>query len=550
MKIRQKMGIMLVTIFMICVFLFAATWWITDSQRNDGLVINLAGRQRMLSQKMTKEILFYKMTQATGEGDVQALKKATFNTMNVFGMTLDALKDSGKAPLTLNLQDTDFRNCPIAKEPAFSQLGKVKSIWKEFLMHMQVVLDDKDDGTHFDWVLKNNIRLLGEMNKAVVMMQQQSESKIKSLMLIQTTGILFLGVIILISGIVTFKIMGSVTNLGKILKDIAQGEGDLTKRIKVTRNDEIGMTAQWFNRFADKIHEMVADINIDAKSLAAASESLSKFSSQMAVSAEQMETRSARVAAAMEEVTGNMEHMAATSEEMAMTNNTVSAATEQMSVSIKDIAQNAENAAHIADTAQKQTEAGSKQIVLLEKTAKEIDQVIEAIQDIAEQTNLLALNATIEAARAGEAGKGFAVVAGEVKELALQSSKATKDIKAKITAMQEAAGGTISSVSKIKDVVQEISSISQLIASSVEEQSAVTKEISKNISEAATATSSVSNGIAGILQYSKDIKEDIQGVDSGTKEASENAAETHRSSEELLKMSTRLHDSAARFKID
>jgi methyl-accepting chemotaxis protein len=128
----------------------------------------------------------------------------------------------------------------------------------------------------------------------------------------------------------------------------------------------------------------------------------------------------------------------------------------------------------------------------------EIGQVIKVITSIAEQTNLLALNATIEAARAGESGKGFAVDANEVKELAKETAKATKEIGSKVSGIQTDTSEAVTAITRINDVINQISDLQAAIAGAVEEQSVTTNEISRNVVEAARGSSEIAANITGL----------------------------------------------------
>jgi methyl-accepting chemotaxis protein len=131
----------------------------------------------------------------------------------------------------------------------------------------------------------------------------------------------------------------------------------------------------------------------------------------------------------------------------------------------------------------------------LGEASAEIGEVVKVINSVAQQTKLLALNATIEAARAGDAGKGFAVVANEVKELANETAKATKQISAQIQAIRAGTEGAVDVIAEVGRIIAQMHDISTTIASAVEEQTATTKEIARNVSEAALGESHVTENI-------------------------------------------------------
>ncbi|WP_422368861.1 methyl-accepting chemotaxis protein [Pelagibius sp.] len=173
----------------------------------------------------------------------------------------------------------------------------------------------------------------------------------------------------------------------------------------------------------------------------------------------------------------------------------LSAATEEMVASIKEISRQSNDSMAVADKARAEADRSSTQVLELKKAAEEIGAVIELITDIAEQTNLLALNATIEAARAGEAGKGFAVVANEVKSLANQTGKATDQISAQISEIQNAAGSSAESIQSIGEIINQLAEFSTVISSAITEQEATTQQISQNITQVAGSASEVSGSV-------------------------------------------------------
>jgi methyl-accepting chemotaxis protein len=314
------------------------------------------------------------------------------------------------------------------------------------------------------------------------------------------------------------KPLGQITAM---LKDISQGEGDLTKTIPATGKDEVSEVAQYFNQFVAKLRGMIGSIAENAQHVASASEELSANSHQITANSEETSAQSRVVAEAGQHVNTNLQTLATGSEEMSAT--------------INEISKNAMEAANVAAEAVRTADATNITVGKLGESSAEIGKVIEVITSIAQQTNLLALNATIEAARAGEAGKGFAVVANEVKELAKQTAKATEEIGQKISVMQNNTTGAVDAIGRIREVIDKINQISGVIATAVEEQSATTTEMSRNVGEAAKGAAEISTNIAGVAEAAQN--------------TSQSVAESQKATEHLAEMSAQMHGLVGQFKI-
>jgi methyl-accepting chemotaxis protein len=306
------------------------------------------------------------------------------------------------------------------------------------------------------------------------------------------------------------------------LRDIAEGEGDLTQRLELTSDDELGETSQSFNLFMDKLQEVMRQIASNTYQLAEASAKLSATSRQIMANSGETSTQATVVSQAALQVSQNLQTVAIGAGEMGST--------------IQSIANNAHEAATVASEAVQTAQAANANVAKLSASSAEIGEVIKVITSIAQQTNLLALNATIEAARAGEAGKGFAVVANEVKELAKQTAKATEDISRKITAIQTDTHGAIEAIATISGVINHINDISGTIATAVEEQSATTNEMTRNLGDAARG--------------SKDITGSISGIAQAAESTSLGASDTEKAVQELVQMSAQLSGLVEQFKID
>ena len=360
----------------------------------------------------------------------------------------------------------------------------------------------------------------------------------------------FAGILALIVGfLITRSITKPINHVVDRLKDIAEGEGDLTMRLDTDTQGEIGALATWFNRFVEKLQNTIQKIAAGTETLSSSSTELSAISQQMSTGAEQASEKSTAVASAAEEMSANMSSVAAAAEQASSNANMIATSTEEMTSTINEIAKNSETARAISSEAVSKAKHSVSRVGDLGNAAQEISKVTKTITEISEQTNLLALNATIEAARAGEAGKGFAVVANEIKELARQTAESTDEIRKQIEGIQQSISVAISDIEQVPDVIDRVNEIVSTIATSVEEQSATTQEIANNVAQASKGIQEVTENVNQSSSVSVEIAKDLTEVNQAAGDMANSSSQVNLSAQDLSTLAEQLTDLAGQFKV-
>ena len=364
---------------------------------------------------------------------------------------------------------------------------------------------------------------------------------------VSVTELLFTLLIIILGFVLSRSIVRPLGNGVEFARAVA--DGDLTRRMDIARNDEIGELAEALNHASGNLRAMFKQVHEGVQTLSSSSTELSAISRQMSRGAESTSARANGVAAASERTNTNMGGVSAAMEQTSTNLATVAAASEEMTATIFEIAKNAEKARNITSGAVESARQVSETMGTLSVAAREIGKVTEAISAISSQTNLLALNATIEAARAGTAGKGFAVVANEIKELARQTASATEDIKSRIEGIQGSAGAAVGDIGSVADVIRQVNEIVTGIAAAIEEQTVATRDIASSVAQASQGVEDANRNIAEASQAVGSMAQDVTEVNQASGEIAGSSAQVLVSAEDLAKLSGQLRVLVERFKI-
>jgi methyl-accepting chemotaxis protein len=320
-------------------------------------------------------------------------------------------------------------------------------------------------------------------------------------------------IVLMVVGLsIAYAISNSVSDVASSLKDIATGDGDLTKRIHSTNNDEVGTLTKWFNQFVEKLQQAIAEVlstlsplSRVSTELSALSQTTSSKTTQQQRSTDQVSTDIENLFHQVHEVANNAQIAASSAREA---DNNAKQGREVLEETITSINNLASEISRAADA-----------ISQLESETRSVGGILDVIQSIAEQTNLLALNAAIEAARAGEHGRGFAVVADEVRTLASRTQESTKEIQQVINNLQVSAQSVVHAMHAGQDRVNNSVSLASrtsetlsLITEKVGTISTMNTNIAQATDEQKRGVESIKRTVAGIQNMAQATAHEVEQV--------------------------------------
>ena len=352
-----------------------------------------------------------------------------------------------------------------------------------------------------DWILG------ASMSKQIVLQPLN-----KLLLTLGGALIVVIGLAVLLAGFVTGRLMGGLRVIRDSMQDIAKGGGDLTVRLKIDSDDEIGQTAQAFNRFLEQLGSMFLRLREEANHLADGVQRLNIALDTIANESMQLSEAAGANAAAIEEITVAITHIAGNAYDV---DGMMRQTGELSHHSVSDIGAVAKD----AEASGGQVEEMAGLLQNLDSRSQEISGIVNVIKGIADQTNLLALNAAIEAARAGEQGRGFAVVADEVRKLAEGTAKATVEIAGVIDAVREQTTHAGATMAMTVETVRRGVALSRTAAERIGDIERKIDEAVKRVADIALSTNEQKGATTAMAQTTENINQRVVSEDHAIQEA-------------------------------
>lgn len=415
-----------------------------------------------------------------------------------------------------------------------------------------------------DTIIDSQLVFEKVLNEEITAEQSQAQSHRNSAMGV-SFGVTGLSVLLaaFIALLLSQRILKPIRDVNGQLMEIADGDADLTRKLTVRSQDEIGELARHFNRMTDNLGSIIGQVSQSADSLALSSSKLTSDSGMTAATTERIADIMGTVASGTDKQMNDLQTNMTTVVEMF-------AAIQQIAVSVQDISDASLRSTDYAISGDESLQAASRQMASISrsiqclseqilgfvKRSQEIGSIVDVIKGIASQTNMLALNATIEAARAGEQGRGFAVVADQVRKLAEQSGESASLIAGMAASIQTEAAGAVTMMKSSMSEVEEGTAIIENagrsfgeIRISIDSLAGQVQEVSGAVEEITAATDEIVVSIRNVTQISETTAANTQHVSAASQEQMASVEQIASSASKLSTMAQGLQGLVARFNV-
>lgn len=378
--------------------------------------------------------------------------------------------------------------------------------------------------------------IVDEEEKLIIVRANQQESSSTFGISVTIIGTLLAIILGSAAGYVVIRgIMEPINAMNDILKEIAEGNGDLTKRVRVISQDEVGEMGEYFNRFISKLQNIIQQVIESSTKVSEAAEQMLKVTARTSDGVNKQSNETLQLASAMTQMVNTVDEIAKHSQ---LANdearNADSKAQSGNQVVAKTVATINELSADV--------EASSHILEKLKGDSENISTVLDVIKNIADQTNLLALNAAIEAARAGEQGRGFAVVADEVRTLAKRTQDSTAEIENLISALQQGADSAVNAMEQ--NSVKTTSTVEQ-----IDEAGKILQAITHGVSNIVNMNSQIAVATEEQSGVAKEINRNVESIQNVSEQTASDASLSSKSSEQLVLLGNQLRQLVDQFKV-